>query len=82
MLELLCQAGQALSRCNTLGDTTMLWVGVLVLCLSVRVVGCFQCPNPCRCFNNFDAAGTITVDCRGQDLFEIPFPIPPETSSL
>lgn len=57
-----------------------LWLLVLLILTSYGES--FECPDPCRCFPNFDAALTITVDCRGQDLFEIPFPIPPETSSL
>lgn len=40
------------------------------------------CPQPCFCYPNFDVAGTITVDCRSLDLYEIPYPIPNGTSHL
>lgn len=60
----------------------MLVLGLILVLLTSHGVKAFQCPDPCRCFPNFDAGRTITVDCRGQDLFEIPFPIPPETRSL
>ena len=40
------------------------------------------CPPPCFCYPNFDIVGTITVDCRSLDLYEIPFPVPNGTSHL
>ena len=53
---------------------------VLVVC--VQLVGGEVCPQPCFCYPNFDAAGTITVDCRSMDLYEVPFPVPNTTSHL
>ena len=41
-----------------------------------------ECPYPCVCHVNADAARTLTVDCRNQELFEVPLGVPPTTSHL
>ena len=41
-----------------------------------------DCPYPCVCYPNQDPERTLTVDCRNQELFEIPLGIPPTTSHL
>lgn len=50
-------------------------------CLAEFVVD--GCPFVCQCFPNLgEDSGTLTVDCRGQDLFQIPAPLPITTSHL
>ena len=41
-----------------------------------------DCPYPCVCFFNADEERTLTVDCRNQELFEIPLGVPPTTTHL
>lgn len=46
----------------------------------------FNCPRACECLPNGDAPEgeqqTISVDCSGRDLLEIPYPLPNGTSHL
>ena len=55
---------------------------VLLLLVPLLSTASAQCPHPCICYHNFDSLRSLTVDCRGQDLYEIPVAIPAETSSL
>lgn len=41
-----------------------------------------ECPYPCTCHVNSDEARSVTVDCRNQDLFEIPLGVPPTATHL
>ena len=42
-----------------------------------------ECPFPCVCFANLgEDRSTLTVDCRGQELQQLPYPIPNSTSHL
>ena len=54
----------------------------LLLLLLLSLVRAEECPYPCVCHENSDAERTLTVDCRNQELFEIPLGIPPTTSHL
>ena len=72
--------------------------GIIFICkmqvygfaLQVLLVGSFlqvvksfnNCPRACECFSNRDTDMTITVDCSGRDLIEIPYPLPNRTSHL
>lgn len=53
-------------------------IQILLLC----TVYAKDCPHPCICYVNADEESTLTVDCRNQELFEIPLGIPPTTSHL
>ena len=57
--------------------TLLLWL----LELEWHVAWCFDCPGACQCFTNSDHR-TLTVDCSGRDLLEIPYPLPNATTHL
>ena len=63
----------------------MVRLGALLLSL-LCACGCARanvCPPVCFCYQNFGSdADTMTVDCRGMELLDVPFPLPNTTSHL
>ena len=60
----------------------------LVLLLTAELLQPVQsfCPRACDCLPNNDATDeqqqTLTLDCSGRDLLEIPYPLPNGTTHL
>jgi len=49
----------------------------------IRYFSLQVCPFPCVCYPNLDEdRSTLTVDCRGQELMEVPYLIPNSTRHL
>lgn len=61
-------------------------VAVVLLCALLRAALPSSCPRECECLPNGGllegGQQTITVDCSGRDLLEIPYPLPNGTSHL
>lgn len=57
-------------------------LSLLMLAGGLPCAGGFGCPRECDCLTNNDAEQTLTLDCSGRDLLELPYPLPNRTSHL